>query len=163
MLDIITATANKRNELLTYIKANVREESYVWARNLLSDMTKKVITMKDDEFTIRVYPFYKNVKFFFTDICTELSPGCILLTLYICAIELGIRTVGDSVEKLKEFTDEIDMNDWDTVDVSTAIDFDLRASTILTQKYFGMEDTGELYACGLNTLNLIDFVISKQE
>ena len=157
MLDIVTETSNKRGELLSYIKSKVSESSYIWARNLLADITKKVLTQKNDEFSIRVYPLYKNCVKFFTEYCSEVTPGGILLTLYLCAIELGVRSVGDSVESLEEFIDEIDMEDWDCMNLEAAINFDLVAATLVTQKYLGM-DSDDIFACGLHTLNLIDFV-----
>lgn len=161
MLDIITATSNKRGELLSYVKGKVSEESYVWARNLLSDVSKKILTVKDDEFTIRAYPLYKNVKKFFTEVCSDVTPGCILLTLYLCSLELGIRKFGDPVESLKDFTEEVDSDDWSKMTLKEVIDYDLVAATLLTQKYLGMDVSDDLRACGLHTLNLMDFVCKK--
>ena len=158
MLDIVTETSNKRGELLSYIKSKVSESSYIWARNLLSDITKKVLTMKDDEFSIRVYPMYKNCLKFFTTACDEVTPGGILLTLYLCALELGIRKVGDSVEKLDEFTAEIDMDDWGLMNADVATNFDLYTSALLLQRQSGMAKENGVWACGLHTLNMLDFI-----
>lgn len=157
MLDIITATTNKRGELLSYIKSKVSNESYIWARNLIADVSKKVLTMKDDEFTIRAYPFYKNTKLFFTDVCDEVTPGGILLTLFLCSAELGVRSIGDSVGNLKEFQDEIDMDDWANMTMEAVVNFDMLTSTYIAQKRFGMDTNGAVWACGLHTLNLLDF------
>ena len=158
MLDIVTETSNKRGELLSYIKSKVSESSYIWSRNLLSDITKKVLTMKDDEFSIRVYPMYKNCLKFFTTVCDEVTPGGILLTLYLCALELGIRKVGDSVEKLDEFTAEIDMDDWGLMSADVATNFDLYTSALLLQRHSGMAKENGVWACGLHTLNMLDFI-----
>lgn len=158
MLDIVTETSNKRGELLSYVKSKVSESSYIWTRNLLSDITKKVLTLKDDEFAIRVYPLYKNGLKFFTEVCDDVTPGGILLTMYLCALELGIRQVGDQVEKLDEFTAEIDMEDWGLMSVDVAVNFDLYTSTLLISKHSGMKDIVGIWAGGLHTLNLLDFV-----
>lgn len=159
MIDIITATGNKRGEFLSYIKSKVSSDSYTWARNLISDITKKVITAKDDEFTIKAYPFYKNAKRFFDEVCTEVTPGGILLTLYIVAIELGIREVGDSVEKLKDFTDEIDMEDWSLMSCETATNYDLYVGACMINNKFGVsEDGNEIFAGGLHALGLLDLM-----
>lgn len=160
MIDIITSTGNKRNEMLSYIKSKVSSDSYIWARNLISDITKKVMALKDDEFTIKVYPLYKNFKRFYTDVCTEVTPGCILLTLYIVAIELGLREVGDSVEQLPEFVDAIDMDDWDRMSYDTAISFDLYVESCIVANRFGAGDN-EIFACGLHTFGLLDFILAE--
>ena len=160
MIDIITATSNKRGELLAYIKSRLSNDSYTWARNLVSDITKKIVTIKDDEFTIKAYPFYKNSKKFFEKVCTEVTPGGILLTLYLVAIELGIRDVGDAVEKLPEFLEEIDMEDWSEMNYDAAVTFDLYVSACIINKRVGNEnyEDNEIFAAGLHSLGLLDLI-----
>lgn len=160
MIDIVKGMEKARNELLTYSKDILDADSYIWLRKLLSDFNR--ITLREDnyEFTVKIWPLYKNCVKFFKEYCSNVTPGSILVTFYISALELGVRKVGDSVETLAQFVDEVDMEDWDQMSVESARMFDMRTSELLICDRFGAyEGTIEIFAGGLHTMVTLDYII----
>lgn len=158
MIDIVKGMESARLELLSYVKGILDADSYIWLRKLMSDINKQTLKTEDDDFASRVWPLFNNCLLFFKEYCTDVTAGSILVTFYIAALELGVREVGDSVEQLKQFTDEVDMEDWDLMNVEYAVRFDIRTSLIISCGFFDICDDMEIFAGGLHTMMTIDAV-----
>lgn len=157
MIDVVSSMAAARGEILTFAKSVLDDSSMKWIRELLSEINKQALR-GDDEFCAKALPLYRNVLRFFNDFCDEVTPGGILATFYISAIELGVRDVGDSCETLQQFVDEVDMEDWNLMDKEYAIKFDIRSSVLLSQKWLGISTDSALWAGGLITMNALSII-----
>ena len=54
---------------------------------------------------------YCNINDFFREYVTEVTDYGIVLTTYMCAIELGVKEFGDFIEEDPVFFNNIDMED----------------------------------------------------
>lgn len=158
MIDVVSKMATARGELLLFVRDILDDSSMKWLRELMSDINKDVVKEGNDDFAASVWPLYKNALRFFKEYCTEVTPAGILVTFYISAIELGVRSVGDYVESLPQFTDEVDMEDWDLMSMEYAVKYDMVACAMLTKKWVGMEDDVYLWAGGLHTMSALNLI-----
>lgn len=158
-MDIVSLTQSKRAEILAYVKPRVSFESYSWIFNVFNDLNKKILFENDEVLAVKVYPMYENLISFFEDFSNEVSASSILFTVYSCALQAGIRSIGDCIENLPEFQDGIDMSDWDKVNLQSINAFDMRTSCILAGK--GMPDHNNddgVWGCGLVTLTALPYL-----
>lgn len=158
-MDVLVLTEEYRKSLLEYIKPYLSEQSYLWVRSLLSDINKKVGTLNNEKMCAHVLVMYRNIKRFFSDYCTDVNSSTILLTLYLCAIELGFRNVRDRIEQTDDFAYDIDMDAFVTTDKDDLINYDLAVVAWLTYNRLSKPDDKYIIcAGGINCLHLIDFI-----
>ena len=159
MIDIINGMAPARAEIIKYCSKRVDNNSLIWIKELLSEINRKCLACKDDNFVVNVWPLYKNFVRFFTEFCDDVTPGAILVLLYISSLELGVRSVGDKVENLNEFVDEVDMEDWHLMSVQVAKTYDFRTEALMVQKFvLGLEITEPIWSGGIRSLSCIDYI-----
>lgn len=152
-MDIIVSTQSKRAEILAYVKPRLNFQSYSWVNNVFNELNKKIMFEKDDVLACKVYPLYDNLILFFEEFCDDVTPGAILYTIYSCLVECGFTALGNSVEKLTEFTDEVDENDWQNVTLETVMAFDMRTNILIGDRYLNPNsEKSFIWACGLATL-----------
>lgn len=156
-MDTLSISKEYRENLLKFVRPYLSEGSFIWTRNLLNDINKKIVVCDNDYIAAHSLLMYRNIVKFFRKFCTTLDVGTILLTLYICAIELGIRKLGDEIEYYEEFTDNVDMDDWCDVTYDTIVDFDMVTVMHLISNRIGKERR-EVFAGGINSLQVLDFV-----
>lgn len=149
-------TNNCRTELLAYVKSILDGKSYVWVNNLLSDINKKMLINEDAVFNASVIMMYKNMKKFFTKYCKNVIPSNILLSFYVCALELGLKKLGDEIESFSQFTEDVDLDDWSKVTVNDIKKFDIETNMLVLRKSLGYDDV-DIRACGICTLQALDF------
>jgi hypothetical protein len=156
-MDVLSMTVAYRENILKYVKPMLDERSNIWVRKVLSDINKKIITVDNDYIAAHAILMYRNFTKFFEEFCTDVTPSAILFTLYACAIQLGVRHLGDEVETYEQFQDNIDMEDFEKVDVETVKEFDIRSAIEIIYSRTS-DEPREIPACGLYTLELLDFI-----
>ena len=151
-------TEKYRNEIYDFIKSYLSESEVNWVLNVFSEINKHSMLAHDDEFDFKTYYFYKNLKRFLTNYVTDLDGGAILMTIYICAIQLGIKKVNDPViATFKSVYDFYDLEDFERCTVNDLNLYDVRTMLIITR--FHYEEFGEdIYSCGLLTLYAIEYI-----
>ncbi len=164
-MDVLSITSAYRENLCKFVRTYLDDKSYIWVRTLMSDLNKKVMLGPSDYIWAQSILMLRNFVPFFRDYCDEVTPGGILYTLYSCAIQLGVRKIGDSVEKLEQFIDDIDMEDWNQVNEQIINNFDVRAASCLVLKaYRGCSEEGcEVWGGGMYTLQTMDFLPKQIE
>jgi hypothetical protein len=133
------------------------EKAFIWVRNLLSEINRSVVSIDNEWLSARVVLMYRNIFPFMKDYCTNANSFTILYTLYSCAIQLGVRNLGDEVESFSEFQDFVDTDDWSLVTREDITRFDIRTAQILVAGYAGAEHN-EISGGGLYSLETIDFI-----
>lgn len=157
-MDVLSMTAKYRENLLKFIKPILSDRSYIWVRNLISDINHKIISADTDYIAAHAILMYRNIIPFFKTYCTELTPSSILFTLYSCAIELNIRKLGDEVETYDDFQMDIDMEDWPYVTTENIRYFDIRTAQLMIRQQVTGEVNEEIWAGGLCSLQTMDFM-----
>lgn len=157
-MDVLSMTAKYRENLLKFIKPILSDRSYIWVRNLISDINHKIISADTDYIAAHAILMYRNIIPFFKTYCTELTPSSILFTLYSCAIELNIRKLGDEVETYDDFQMDIDMEDWPYVTTENIRYFDIRTAQLMIRQQVTGEVDEEIWAGGLCSLQTMDFM-----
>lgn len=162
-MDVLNITSSYRTELCTWIQTYLKGDAYLWSRKVISDINHTVVSMDKDYVAAQAILMYRNFIRFFNDHCDEVTGSNILFTLYICAIELGVRDFGDDVEQLPEFKEIIEEDDWKQMDKEHVHMFDMRQAAMLINKYYGVEreeadDSNRVWGGGLYTLQTIDFL-----
>lgn len=157
-MDVLSMTAKYREDLLKFIRPVLNDRSYIWVRNLITDINHKIVAGDIEFIQAHAIVMYRNIIPFFKHYCTELTSSSILYTFYSCAIELGVRSIGNEIETYEQFQEDIDMEDWGLVDIETIKRFDmLTAQKIIKQKFEFKEDE-EIWAGGLYALETLDFL-----
>lgn len=163
-MDIITLTQSMRANILVYVKPKLSFEAYSWVSNVFNELNKRILFDKDDRLACKAFPMYENLITFFEEFCDEVTPGGILYTIYTCMIECGVCQLGNKVETLPEFTEEIEMDDWKDVSNVTISAFDMRTNTIIINRCINPEPTeNTVWACGLITLNAIPYYLELRK
>lgn len=163
-MDIITLTQSKRAEILAYVKPRLSFESYSWVSNVFNELNKRILFDKDDRLAATVFPMYENLLTFFEEFCDEITPGGILYTIYSCMIESDVLQLGNKVETLPEFVEEVEMDDWEHVSKETIAAFDLRTNCVLAGKYLNPDTKEhEVWGCGLMTLNSVPYHLALRK
>ena len=157
-MDVLSMTVKYRENLLKFIKPILSDRSYIWVRNLISDINHKIISADTDYIAAQAILMYRNIIPFFKTYCTELTPSSILFTLYSCAIELNIRKLGDEVEAYDDFQMDIDMEDWPYVTAENIKYFDIRTAQLMIRQQVTGEVDEEIWAGGLCSLQIMDFM-----
>lgn len=157
-MNVLSMTAKYRENLLKFIKPILSDRSYIWVRNLISDINHKIISADTDYIAAHAILMYRNIIPFFKTYCTELTPSSILFTLYSCAIELNIRKLGDEVETYDDFQMDIDMEDWPYVTTENIRYFDIRTAQLMIRQQVTGEADEEIWAGGLCSLQTMDFM-----
>lgn len=162
MIEVVERMSAKRAEFIAYCKEILSEESLLWVKRLFSNINRKVALEKDDEFAVKVWPMYCNMLSYVRDYVDNPCSGAILMTLYVCGIELGILTMGDEVEGFADFTDCIDMTDWSLVTYQDVVMFDFYCESIIMSRIANSDCDREIVAGGLMAVSVLDYV-SQQE
>lgn len=161
-MDIVTSMASDRVELISYVKEYLNDESLTWMRGLLAEINKRVVTQRSDEYTLRVYPLYKNMKRFFEEAADEVSAGGILFSMLLCGLEIGFTDILEGASLLKELTEEVDVDDLMTLNREMAFRYDFTMSNQLYEKYVmntpKEESDGPIWACGMHSLMTMEFI-----
>lgn len=157
-MDVLSITTKYREDLLKFVKPYLTEKAYVWVRNLMSDVNHKVIASGDEYVPVKALVMYRNIIPFFKEYCSELTASSILFTLYVCAIELKVRSLGDEVESFEEFQEDIEMDDFAYVTEKSINDFDIITAEFLIQQYSTGEKKEDIWAGGLYALQTLDFI-----
>lgn len=156
-MDILSITIDSRTELIKFVTPLLDDKSYKWFRDTINLINKSVIGSEDISVAVKVYHFYNNIKKFFTEYCTDFDAASVLLTMYICAIQIGVRFINDEVESFKQFTDGVDLNDWKSLCSNDINLFDLRMDLHIKHKHLSGEYQ-DIPACGLMTLQSIELL-----
>ena len=145
-----------RKEFLGFCREKVSGSAYAWITNVVSSISKKFQSTKNDTFKEWVEFMYCNINDFFREYVTEVTDYGIVLTTYMCAIELGVKEFGDFIEEDPVFFNNIDMEDWKTMDLQTLENFDAGMCDQLIKRVVKNESyTVDITACGLYTLKFI--------
>lgn len=159
MIEIIERMSAQRAEFIAYCTGILSSESMLWVRRLFSNINKEVAINKDDEFAVKVWPLYSNILRFVKEFLDDECAGAILVTLYVCGIELGILNLGDEVETYKDFAEYVDSSDWSNMSHADVIKFDFYCeSVIMHRAVSGNNDYGHLAAGGLRSLSMLDYL-----
>lgn len=159
MIDIVESMTQQRTEFIKYCSDILSSESMLWVKRLFSNINKKIAIDKDDVLAVKVWPLYSGITKFFKDFADEVTAGSILLTLYICSIELGVLGFGDQVETFDDFTDFVDIDDWESVSYEDLLKLDLYSESVIVYRMVSCDyDHGTVLFCGLRTLSLLDYV-----
>lgn len=158
-MDYLSLTNKYRERLCEYLKSHLGQDEYIWARRLISDMNRRLIYFEEDDNPAHIMILYKNFQPYFERI-RNVTASDLLLTLYMCSIQLGFRELGDVVESYPQFIDGVDMDDWANVDKNTIYKFDLYQALMLVNNALGHDVDAEdrFYACGIHTLQTMDFI-----
>lgn len=164
-MDMLSLTSTYRDNLFKFVRPYLNDDSYIWVRNLMTDINKCMTLHSTDTKVAQCILVLKNFVPFFRDCCDEITAGGLLYTLYSCAVQLGVRKLGDAVESLTQFRDEVDMEDWNMVNEVILNNFDVRAaSTLVLKSYNGYSEEGqEVWGGGVYTLQTMDFLPHKIE
>lgn len=156
---MVEATVQYRTEFIKYVSGILSPQSCVWVKKLFSSINKMLLT-NDIEVCSKVYPMYKNILRFVRDYCDECEPANILLTLYICGIELGVVSLGDEVETYKEFTESVDMEDWALMTAEDIVRVDMRSECALIARVTSIDpdDYPTIQFGGLRAISLLDYM-----
>lgn len=157
-MDVLSMTAKYREDLLKFIRPVLDDRSYIWVRNLITDINHKIVAGDIEFIQAHAIVMYRNVIPFFKHYCSELNASCVLFTFYSCAIELGVRSLGNEVETYEQFQEDIDMEDWSLIDVTTIKRFDILTAQKVIKQQFEFEEDEEIWAGGLYTLETLDFL-----
>lgn len=158
MIDIVENMVAQRKDFVDYCSTILSEESMLWVKRFFSEINKVVLIQRDDDFTVKVWPLYKNVKRFMEDFIHEPTPSAILMSLYICGMELGILSPGDSVESLVDFRSDIPVINWDDIQYSDMLQLDFYSENVLVRRAFYQDDSDDVYVGGLRVLSLLDYL-----
>ena len=82
-MDVLSMTVKYRENLLKFIKPILSDRSYIWVRNLISDINHKIISADTDYIAAQAILMYRNIIPFFKTYCTELTPSSILSSFTI--------------------------------------------------------------------------------
>ena len=79
-------------------------------------------------------------------------------------IESDVLQLGNKVETLPEFVEEVEMDDWEHVSKETIAAFDLRTNCVLAGKYLNPDTKEhEVWGCGLMTLNSVPYHLALRK
>lgn len=154
-MDLLNELSVYRNEVQEYIRPHLSNKSYVWCRGVLNDIVRSSMLGTRYGVVCKEIIALSNFKRFFEEHASDVTPGGIIVTLYIMAIQLGLKSLGDEVETYEEFIEQIDEDDWSLVDKDQINNFDLlmHAQVIENMIY---EGNNEITACGIKTLISIE-------
>ena len=156
-MNALKSTVDYRQKALDYLKPILCSNSYIWVNNTFSTINKQILTQKDDRFEADAILFYSNLINFLENHVTDITSGKALLTVYVCAIELGVRELGDEVEEYMDFQGEVDMDDWRTNTVESIKNFDMVICTKLMQNVYAQEKY-EIIGGGLLSLYTVSLM-----
>ena len=151
-MDMLNMTTEYRQNILKFIKPILDDKSYIWVGNLMSSINKAIVKDKGEFFISHALVMYKNFIPFMQRYCLEITPTAILYSLYTCAVELGLKKIGDEVESYQQFLQDIDETDYSNCDEETLKRFDM----LMAMKLIAGEE--KLFACGLYTLETMEFL-----
>lgn len=157
-MDVLSMTVKYREDLLKFIRPVLDDRSYIWVRNLITDINHKIVAGDIEFIQAHAIVMYRNIIPFFKHCCTELTSSGILYTFYSCAIELGIRSIGNEIETYEQFQEDIDMEDWGLVDIETIKRFDILTAQKIIKQKFEFNEVDEIWAGGLYALETLDFL-----
>lgn len=157
-MDVLSMTSKYREDLLKFIRPILDDRSYIWVRNLITDINHKIVAGDIEFIQAHAIVMYRNIIPFFKHYCTELTPSSILYTFYSCAMELGVRSIGNEIETYEQFQEDIDMEDWSFVDISTIKRFDILTAQKIIKQKFEFDEADEIWAGGLYVLETLDFL-----
>lgn len=153
-MDLLEKLSMKRNEIQQYIKPILSDKSYLWCRSVLNDMVRNSMVNYQYDIVCKQILVLSNFKKFFEEYVTEVTPGGIITTLYLIAIQLRLRDLGDVIESYDEFIEDVDISELNPSDRDAVDIFDLSIHmSILENKIY--KSNNEIFAGGLNTLLLL--------
>ena len=153
-MDLLEKLSMKRNEIQQYIKPILSDKSYLWCRSLLNDMVRNSMVNYQYDIVCKQILVLSNFKKFFEEYVTEVTPGGIITTLYLIAVQLRLRDLGDVIESYDEFIEDVDISELKPSDRDAVDIFDLSIHmSILENKIY--KSNNEIFAGGLNTLLLL--------
>lgn len=155
-MDMITFTQEKRTAILNYIKPKMTFESYNWVASAIGDVNRKIVVEGNSALAAKIYPLFENFILFFDEFATEVTPGGLLMTFYICFMECGVTSCRRGAAKLKELFEEIDAEDFELVTPETLAAFDLRTNSLIGGT-LQSETDNSIWACGLVTLAALTY------
>ena len=153
-MDLLEKLSMKRNEIQQYIKPILSDKSYLWCRSVLNDMVRNSMVNYQYDVVCKQILVLSNFKKFFEEYVTEVTPGGIITTLYLIAVQLRLRDLGDVIESYDEFIEDVDISELNPSDRDAVDIFDLSIHmSILENKIY--KSNNEVFAGGLNTLLLL--------
>lgn len=153
-MDLLEKLSMKRNEIQQYIKPILSDKSYLWCRSVLNDMVRNSMVNYQYDIVCKQILVLSNFKKFFEEYVTEVTPGGIITTLYLIAVQLRLRNLGDVIESYDEFIEDVDISELNPLDRDAVDIFDLSIHmSILENKIY--KSNNEVFAGGLNTLLLL--------
>lgn len=157
-MDVLSMTSKYREDLLKFIRPILDDRSYIWVRNLITDINHKIVAGDIEFIQAHAIVMYRNIIPFFKHYCAELTSSSILYTFYSCAVELGVRSIGNEIETYEQFQEDIDMEDWGLVDIETIKRFDILTAQKIIKQKFEFNEVDEIWAGGLYALETLDFL-----
>lgn len=157
-MDVLSMTSKYREDLLKFIRPILDDRSYIWVRNLITDINHKIVAGDIEFIQAHAIVMYRNIIPFFRHYCAELTASGILYTFYSCSIELGVRSIGNEIETYEQFQEDIDMEDWSLVDIETIKHFDILTAQKIIKQKFEFDEADEIWAGGLYALETLDFL-----
>ena len=157
-MDVLSMTSKYREDLLKFIRPILDDRSYIWVRNLITDINHKIVAGDIEFIQAHAIVMCRNIIPFFKHYCAELTASSILYTFYSCSIELGVRSIGNEIETYEQFQEDIDMEDWSLVDIETIKHFDILTAQKIIKQKFEFDEDEEIWAGGLYTLETLDFL-----
>lgn len=157
-MDVLSMTNKYRENLLKFFKPILDDRSYIWVRGIISDINHKIISGDNEYIAGHAMVMYRNIIPFLKDYCDEITPAVVLYLFYSCAIQLGIRKLGDEVEELPEFQDGMDMEDWQEVTNTDLWKFDVYGAQTILERNLKGESVGNIWSGGLYSLHTLDFL-----
>lgn len=157
-MDVLSMTSKYREDLLKFIRPILDDRSYIWVRNLITDINHKIVAGDIEFIQAHAIVMYRNIIPFFKHYCDELTASGILYTFYSCSIELGVRSIGNEIETYEQFQEDIDMEDWSLVDIETIKHFDILTAQKIIKQKFEFDEADEIWAGGLYALETLDFL-----
>ena len=157
-MDVLSMTSKYREDLLKFIRPILDDRSYIWVRNLITDINHKIVAGDIEFIQAHAIVMYRNIIPFFKHYCAELTASGTLYTFYSCSIELGVRSIGNEIETYEQFQEDIDMEDWSLVDIETIKHFDILTAQKIIKQKFEFDEADEIWAGGLYALETLDFL-----
>ena len=153
----IKITEKYRNEIYFFVKDYVNEAELNWIMDTFSRINKQSMLKHNDEFDFKSYYFYKNFVKFFKEFVTDLDGGSIIITTYICGLQLGICKLHDeSVLRFEHVGESYDIDDFLKCTMFDLNHYDARAMMLLTN--FLQDEEHPVYSCGLLTMYAIEYI-----
>lgn len=150
-MDLLNSLSGYRNELLTFVRPYLSNQSYAWCRNTLNKIVRDSMVGTNDSLVCKEVIALRNFVIFFREHASDITPCGILMTLYMVSLQLGHKQFGDTVESFEDFKEQTDADEWKQMNIDAVNSFDNNVLLCIMDNMINGTDT-EIMACGIRTL-----------